>query len=228
MDKSMSLIYEQKPSDSPYVETVIHGYTTAEGSSIRPAEIHWHMVFVKHDGSTRLILAGPQRTSGVASWGEGGEILWLKFKLGTFIPHLPTRKLLDSETSLPGALSKSFWLKGAAWEFPDPENIDTFIGKLAREEVIAFDPLIAAALKRPPLDIPPRTLRHRFLQATGLPQGHIVQVERAQRAAALLQQGTSILDTVHEAGYFDQPHLTRSLKQFVGYTPGELVRQGAT
>jgi methylphosphotriester-DNA--protein-cysteine methyltransferase len=69
-----------------------------------------------------------------------------------------------------------------------------------------------------------RTVRHRFLRATGLTQSHIRQFERAQRAEALLKQGVSILDTVHELGYFDQPHLTRSLKQFIGYTPAQIIR----
>ena len=41
----------------------------------------------------------------------------------------------------------------------------------------------------------------------------------------LLRQGVPILDTVHEAGYFDQPHLTRALKTLVGATPAEISRQ---
>jgi methylphosphotriester-DNA--protein-cysteine methyltransferase len=67
-------------------------------------------------------------------------------------------------------------------------------------------------------------VRHRFLQATGLSQNHIRQYERAQQAAALLQQGKSILDTAYDLGYYDQPHLTRSLKQFFGYTPAQIGR----
>jgi methylphosphotriester-DNA--protein-cysteine methyltransferase len=69
-----------------------------------------------------------------------------------------------------------------------------------------------------------RTVRYRFLRSTGLTQSYIRQFERAQRAEALLKQGVAILDTVHELGYFDQPHLTRSLKQFVGYTPAQIIR----
>jgi methylphosphotriester-DNA--protein-cysteine methyltransferase len=72
--------------------------------------------------------------------------------------------------------------------------------------------------------MPSRTVRHRFLRATGLSATHIRQMKRAQQAQALLQQGVSILDTVDEAGYFDQPHLTRSLKQFIGYTPAQIIR----
>jgi methylphosphotriester-DNA--protein-cysteine methyltransferase len=75
-----------------------------------------------------------------------------------------------------------------------------------------------------PLDMSPRTLRYRFLRSTGLTQSHIRQMKRAQHAASLLRQGVSILDTVFEAGYFDQPHLTRSLKQFLGYTPSQILQ----
>jgi AraC-like DNA-binding protein len=38
-------------------------------------------------------------------------------------------------------------------------------------------------------------------------------------------QGVSILDAVHQAGYFDQPHLTRSLKHFIGLTPAQIIDQ---
>ncbi|WP_343422951.1 AraC family transcriptional regulator [Candidatus Flexifilum breve] len=39
----------------------------------------------------------------------------------------------------------------------------------------------------------------------------------------LLQRGRSILDVVAQAGYADQPHLTRSLKYYVGHTPAQLA-----
>ena len=67
-----------------------------------------------------------------------------------------------------------------------------------------------------------------FLRVTGLTQGHIYQVERANRAAAMLRQGTPIPDTAYLAGYFDQPHLTRSLKQWIGYTPAQVIRMSTT
>jgi hypothetical protein len=34
----------------------------------------------------------------------------------------------------------------------------------------------------------------------------------------------SILDTVGETGYFDQAHLTNSLKRFMGQTPVQIAR----
>jgi hypothetical protein len=222
-DETMTMIFEERVSDSPYIESVCHGWTASDGSTIRPAEIHWHMVFTKHKGGFFPIMVGPLTTSGNVSWGEGAEILWLKFKLGTFMPHLPARNFLDVETILPGASSKSFWLKGTAWQFPSYDNVETFVERLVRDEILVCDAVVKAALKDHPQEVPPRTLRHRFLRATGLTQTHIYQFERAQHAASLLRQGVSILDTVYEAGYFDQPHLTRALKRFVGHTPTQLI-----
>lgn len=220
----MSLIYEERLSDSPYVETVTQGRTVGNGFSIRPAECHWHMVLVKYNGNTQSLVVGPLTTSGVVHWREGAEMLWIKFKLGTFMPHLPAKNFVDVETILPEAASHSFWLNGSAWQFPDYENADTFVEKLVREDVLVRDPVVSAALQDQLPAMPARTVRHRFLHTTGLSQNDIRQIERAQLAAALLRQGNSILDTVHEIGYFDQPHLTRSLKQWIGHTPAQLIR----
>ena len=222
----MSLFYEERLSDSPYIETITHGWTVSDGSTIRPGEIHWHIVLTKHSGQTYPIVVGPWTTAGEASWGAGAEILWIKFKLGTFMPHLPTRNFLDREIVMPEAACQSFWLNSSIWQFPDFENVDTFVDWLVRDEVLVRDPVVTAALQDQlqPESVPARTLRHRFVHATGVTQSHIRQMKRAQQAAALLEKGASILDTVFEAGYFDQPHLTRSLKQFIGYTPAQIIR----
>jgi hypothetical protein len=215
---------EERLTDSPYLETITRGYTDSSGSTIRPAENHWHMVLLKLNGETRLLVVGPLTTSGLIHYGEGAELLWIKFKLGTFMPHLPAKNFLNIETVLPEASSKSFWLKGSAWQFPDFENVETFVNRLARQEVLVRDPLVDAVLKDEPQDLSPRTLRHRFLHATGLSQNQIQQLERARQAVTLLEQGRSIFDTIEEAGYFDQPHLTRALKRWIGHTPAEIIR----
>jgi AraC-like DNA-binding protein len=220
----MTIISEERPSDSPYVEMITHGRTISDGSTIRPAESHWHMVFVTYRGSAQLIVTGPLTTAGALSWTEGAEVLWIKFKLGTFMPHLPVKDFLNVETSLPEAGRRSFWLNGSTWQFPTHENADTFINGLIRNDILVHDPIVTAALQDQLPEMSLRTVRHRFLRATGLTQSHIRQFDRAKRAAALLQQGVSILDTVYESGYSDQPHLTKSLKRFVGKTPAQLLR----
>jgi hypothetical protein len=220
----MSIVYEERLSDSHYVETVTHGWTESDGSTVRPAECRWHLVVVRQAGEARALAVGPWTGAGIASWGAGAEILWIRFALGTFLPHVPARNLLDTETVLPDATSKSFWLGGSARPFPDHENAEAFVERLVREGVLARDPVVSAASTGcPPQGLSPRTLRHRFLRATGLAQGAVHQVERANRAAAHLRRGVPIPDVVHEEGYFDQSHMTRSLKRWVGRTPARIA-----
>lgn len=223
----MTILVEQRPSDSPYVETIMQGQTASAGASIRPAENCWHMVFVRAGGNTHPLMVGPWTKAGVASWDEGGEILWIRFKPGVFMPHLPVSQLVDRETALPEGAGDSFWLKSSTWELPNYENVETFLAHLVSEEILICDEVVRAVLAEQPHHLSPRTVRHRFRRATGLSQNQMYQVTRAQRAAALLQQGVSVLDAVDEAGYYDQPHLTRALRQWVGYTPAQILQAGS-
>lgn len=68
-----------------------------------------------------------------------------------------------------------------------------------------------------------RSIQRRFVTATGLTYGAIRQMARADRAADLLQQGVPILDVVDGERFSDQAHLTRSLKKFLGKTPGAIA-----
>lgn len=215
----MSIFYQERTSDSPYIETIMFGQTVSDGSAIRPAESGWHMVFVRHIGRLQSLVVGPWTAAGTTNWAKGSEILWIKFKLGSYMPPLPTRDFMDSEIYLPDASSKSFWLNHSVWQYPNYENAETFIDRLVRKGLLERDLVVSAALQGQTPEMSLRTVRHHFLRATGMTQSTIHQFERAKKAAALLRQGVSILDTVDEAGYFDQSHLTRALKHFFGHTP---------
>jgi AraC-like DNA-binding protein len=216
---------QDRLSDSPLVERVMSGRSIASGSTIRPAETQWHMCCTRHSGGVAFIVVGPLTTSGVVHFNPGAEITWIKFRLGVFMPHLPHAAVRDVETTLPAAAGRAFWFHGSAWQYPDFGNADTFVSRLARAGLLAHDPLVDDVLAgRPPRDLSDRTVRHRFLRATGLTQGQVHQARRADYAAGLLREGCSILDTVHAAGYFDQPHLTRALKRWIGRTPAQLLQ----
>ena len=138
---------------------------------------------------------------------------------------LPPGNLRDrNDVTLPGATSGSFWLNSSAWEYPDFENAETFVKRLVHDGLIAMDHSVIALLRGQPLDRTMRTAQRHFLKTTGVTHNTIRQIQRARHATNLLKQGVSILDTVHEAGYYDQAHLTRSLLHFIGQTPGQIAR----
>ncbi len=222
----ITLNVEERPSDSPLVERVWR--SDSYGESATPftsiAEVHYEMVVTKHHGRVSMTVRGPETRATPAYRPADAEWIGIQFTPGTIISNLPPASLKDRcDMNLPGAGSQSFWLQGAAWQFPDFENADTFVNRLAREGLLVNDPVVSAVLQGQPPAMSLRTVQRRFLHATGLTHGTLSQIERAHRAAALLIHGVPILDTVYLAGYADQPHLTRSLKHFIGQTPAQLA-----
>jgi methylphosphotriester-DNA--protein-cysteine methyltransferase len=125
---------------------------------------------------------------------------------------------------LPTASTRSIFLNGSAWEYPDFDNAETFVNRLARDGLISADDSVIDTLQNRPQEQSLRTSQQHVLEATGLTYSTIRQIQRARRATNLLKAGASILDVVSKAGYYDQAHLTRSLKRFVGQTPAQILR----
>jgi len=220
----MKFDFEQRLSDAPYVESVWRTQSEDAGMFMSVAGTRWQMVIMKQYGKTLLTVRGPETKAWMAGCPENAEFFGINFQVGAFMPRLPTSELVDFEIHLHEESKNSFWFHGASWEFPDFENADTFVERLVHDELLVFDPIVDATLQSEAQELSLRSVQRRFLRATGLTHGAFCQIERAQQASALLQQGTSILDTVDQVGYADRPHLTRSLKRFVGRTPAEILR----
>ena len=221
----MFLVFEDRPSDSPFVERVWRCHSERAGTFLSVAASHSEMVVTRHQGKVFLTLRGPETRVTTEECPADGEWLGIRFKLGTFLPQLPVRNRLDrNDVTLPGATARSFWLSGTAWEYPDFENAETFVSRLATSGIVARDSAVEAALRAQTQALSTRSVQRHFRHATGMTHGRVRQIERARYATTLLRQGVSIRDTVHESGYFDQAHLTRSLKHLIGQTPTQIIQ----
>jgi len=218
--------FDERPSDSPFVERIWSAQSERVGDFLSVAASQWEMVVSTYRGATTLTVRGPEtKATSMHVNLVGSEFFGIVFKYGAFMPHFPVGNLVDRDLDLPDASSKSFWLDGSAWQFPTYENADAFIEKLVREDLLICDPIIGPALRDEPQELSPRSIQRRFVQATGLSQSSIRKIERARYATMLLQEGTSILDTVEQAGYSDQAHLTRVLKYLIGKTPAQIINK---
>jgi hypothetical protein len=152
-------------------------------------------------------------------------VAWHPLQGGYLQPHVLPGTIRDRrDVTLPATANHAFWLDGSACEYPDFENADTFMSRLVRKGIIARDSSVDTVLRRQPDVLSLRSMQRHFLQATGMTRSAVRQIERARYATNLLREGVSILDTVHEARYYDQAHLTKSLKYLIGQTPVEIVR----
>lgn len=221
----MDFSFDERPSDSPLVEQVWRTHSERDSSFVSRAVIQWELVIWRYNGSTHVTMRGPETHASLAESATGAEFFGITFKLGTFMPHLPVSQLVNNAIELPDANCGAFWLHNASWELPTFENADTFVNRLVRAELLVHDPLVASVLDDRPPDLSVRAVQYRFLRATGLTRNAIYQIERAKHAEALLERGMLIADVIDEAGYSDQPHLTRALKRLVGQTPAQIARR---
>lgn len=190
------------------------------------AESGIELVVTRLLGLTVVTLRGPVTHATAIECPAHGEWLAIRFRLGTYFPRLPTSELLDHrDLHLPLHGRDRFWFAGLSWEIPAFDNAESFVERLARAGIVTRSHA-AEAVEDGDVDwMSRRSVQRHFARATGLTFSGFQRIERARTAARLLMDGRSILDATFEAGYFDQAHLTKSVKQLVGMTPAQLIRE---
>ena len=218
------ITFDDRPSDSPVVERVWRSRSDHAGTFHSMAACNWAMVVTRLAGRTFMTVRGPETRATSAECPPDGEWVGVNFALGTSLRLLPPGTLRDrNDVTLPAASARTFVLDGAAWEYPTFANVETFVARLVRRGLVATDPHVEDVLRGDGTRRSRRTDERRVLQATGMTQGTIRQIRRARRAVRLLRAGEAPADVAHDAGYFDQSHLTRSLNRFVGQTPADVA-----
>jgi len=222
----MFLVFDDRPSDSPFIERIWTAYSQRADEFLSVAAGHWEMVVTRCRGQAFLTVRGPETRATIVDCPSDGEWVGIRFKLGTFLPQLTPGALRDRrDVTLPGAAGRSFWLNGSAWEYPTYENADSFAARMIRKGAIGRDPAVDAMLRREPENLSLRSSQRHFARATGITHATFRTIERARYATDLLREGVPTLDVVHTAGYFDQAHLTRALKHLIGQTPAEIAKR---
>ncbi|GGW64059.1 AraC family transcriptional regulator [Streptomyces lucensis JCM 4490] len=107
--------------------------------------------------------------------------------------------------------------RAAATGAPDP---------LLRRLVECLDEGRAVSATAAELGVGARRLHRRCLGAFGYGPKTLARVLRLQRALALARSGVPYAETAARAGYADQPHLAREVRELAGRPLGELLGGG--
>src|ERR1700716_523356 len=109
----MIIFDEDRASDSPFVERVWHCHSEVAAPFLSIAASRCEVVVSRLQGKVTMTVRGPEtRATPLGDYPGDGEWLGILLKLGTFLPHLPTRTLVDAEVNLPAVSRTSFWLFG--------------------------------------------------------------------------------------------------------------------
>src|SRR5579859_5044770 len=143
-EANMNSLFEGRGSDSPYIEAVWRGQAGSAYAPICPASSHWHLLFLRQNGKVKVSVVGPSTRATPVTQAEGTEWFGVTFPLGTFLPFVAVRNLLDEQAILPLSAKTSFGLAGSSFQFPDYENVETFVNRLVRENMLVSDPIVRA------------------------------------------------------------------------------------
>jgi AraC-like DNA-binding protein len=185
----------------------------------------------------RLLVAGPDTHAHVTD-GETGAWAGVRFYPGTApaLLGVPAHELRDRRVELadlwPAAEVRRLAARVNA--APDPVSglEDLALRQAAgadppdpllRQVVTALDAGRPVAAIADELGLGARQLHRRSLSAFGYGPKTLARILRLRRALALARDGVPFADTAARAGYADQAHLARDVRELAGLPLGELL-----
>lgn len=223
----MALRFETRASDSPWADTVWTCTSEHVARMTSVATASWGLLFWEREGRAYAAVSGPETRTAAAPVPEGATFVGIEFAVGTSLRAVSVAGLVDSGgIALPDTTRRSFRLDGVRWETPGADDAEALVDRLVRSGAVVRDPLVTEVRRGRRPAVSSRTVERRFREVTGLTRGAVRQIERARSAAVSLASGVPVPDVVSELGYYDEPHLARALRRYVGRTARHL-REGA-
>lgn len=189
-----------------------------------------------------LVLAGPDTQSVELPSGENLSFVGVRFRAGVAPAALgvPASAILDQRVPARDVLGADATrlrdeLALAATPREAAKSLEAAATRWLRHR--APDPLVLAAISRlerradwtvaglaEALGVSERQLRRRFVEAVGYGPKLLERVLRLRRFIGAADAGaTGLARLALDAGYADQPHLTRECQELTGMTPGRLL-----
>jgi len=196
-----------------------------------------HVDLIVGDG--RVFVAGPDTTATVNHHPKGLVIHGIRFQTGRAHRFLgvPADELRDQRVDL-----ADLWTAEGRWVterlLEDPRRLPAVVASRLAADPPEPDPEIDAALRRlvahrprvahlhDEFGLSERQFRRRFTAAVGYGAATFLRVMRLQRARhlALTNPHAGLADLAYDAGYADQAHMSREIKNLTGTTAASLLR----
>lgn len=217
----MAIEFDHRPSESACIERVWRSRSDAADSMTSIATAHWTLVAWRDGRVWRIAAQGPETRATTAPVPVETEFVGIRLSLGTRLERLPTDRLVDKDAEFAHG-TRTVRIFGHTLPPLTYDDAEDLVHRMVRSGVLVRDPMVGEVLSGRWPDATTRTVRRHFSSATGLTPGAVRQIERAREAATLIRAGAAIAETAQLLGYFDQPHLARSLRRFIGHTATEL------
>jgi hypothetical protein len=215
---------ERRSDVHPLVRSVSRTVFSGSGSLQFLPDQCWDISFIRTRHGSIVLRTGLTTRPVVYDFEPGDENFSIAFEPYAFMPLMPGDRMRDEGVVLISAGPDRFMLDTESFEIPRLDNVEDFVARLLKREAVTSNPLVASITEGAPLAATERTVQRHFLRTTGLTLKTYNQIARARQALVMLQAGTAPAQVAAALGYADQPHLTRSLRAYMGTTPGQIAR----
>lgn len=220
----MGIVKTSRGSASPFIQKVAMRQYSGDTTDIAFPDGARDIVVMRMDGRTQVMVTGNITQPIQLDFPPGSEVMNIMFTPGVHFTAsiLAAQKMVNESFFLQPAGKNGLWMGGAVFEIPSFTTAEDFVATLAKNNLIEIDEFVTRMVNGNPMASSERTTQRRFLQATGLTYKYFTQIERAWKAANLLQTGMPARDVAFALGFADQPHMIKSLKTILGQTPTDL------
>ncbi|HKX72839.1 MAG TPA: AraC family transcriptional regulator [Candidatus Saccharimonadales bacterium] len=216
----MAQIHHGRTSDHPFIDRVWETFNITDGVYSATPDRSWDLIMgVEQDGTRHMMLAGQATKAAKVPYRSGTYAVVISLTAGAYMPHAPGDTLLDSAEVLQNTDNDHFMLAGTEFSYPTFEAAEGLVAQMVDLGIIKGNDVVTQALNGQPKAMSKRAAQRHFIRTTGMTRKQLEQIERAQEAVKLLQQGKKPLDVAADAGYTDQSHLSKSLRRIMDAKP---------
>jgi len=220
----MSQRHVSRTSDNPFIDRLWASENLESGVYKATPDGCWDLIaHTSKDGSRTMMLTGQASKPAMVPYEGGTSAVVISFVAGAHIPQLPGASMLDSAKILPNADEDHFMLLGHTFAIPTYKNAEELVEAMERHGLLAIDEVVAAVLKGTPKAMSDRNMQRHFMQTTGLTRKSLEQIHRAQKAVRLIKAGAPLSAAAADAGFTDQPHLSKSLQKLMQARPSDVT-----
>lgn len=221
----MSLVWTERLSDSPLVESVWLKKTFGNGVHSRIPDSSVNLIIVRDPRQVQCYINGPTTSGRVITYEADSETIGIRLKPELYLANVSTEAILNGQLDLAIVRKNYFKLEGRILPLFDFSNIEPLVEYLwtlgiLRRNAYVHDVVSGSKLYA---DVSTRTVQRHFMQDIGLTPHYLLQAQRAHRAMSLIKQGVPALRVSNDLGYSDQSHMIRSLKNILGHTPTQFM-----
>lgn len=219
----MAQQHKRRTSESPYIDAVWQSVAISDGTYLVTPDGSWDLITaLEPDGQRVTFITGQATKAQRLFYKAGQRSVVISFAAGAYLRPFRGALFAGNYSMLTMPDDLHFELGGQTFPLPTFENAEALINQMVERGIVASDEVVEGVMRGTPKAASRRSVERHFKTTTGLSPKKLADIRRAQAAVRMLKAGKDPATTAAEAGYYDQPHMSKELKRLMDSLPSDV------